>query len=267
MPPEVEIHPSASVSPGAELAPGVRIGPYTVVGDQVRLGAGTQVGSHVVLEGPTEIGRDCRIAPHAVLGTAPQDLKYRGEATRLRVGDGVVVREFATLNRGTVGGGGLTSVGDRSVLMAYCHVAHDCHLGREVIMANCATLAGHVAIEDFAIIGGLAGVHQFVKIGCYALVGACSGVLKDIPPYVKAQGIRARLYGLNTVGLRRHQFPPETIRRLKAAYRLLFHGGLNTSQALERIASELDPCPEVEHLVAFIKSSSRGVAKARQVGE
>lgn len=264
---EARIHPSAIVAAGAELAADVAVGPYAIIGDQVRVGAGTRIGPHVVVEGPTEVGRECQIAPHAVLGTAPQDLKYRGEATRLRVGDGVVIREFATLNRGTVGGGGLTSVGERSVLMAYCHVAHDCHLGRGVIMANCATLAGHVIIEEHAIIGGLAGIHQFVKIGRHALVGACSGVLKDIPPFVKAQGVRAKLYGLNSVGLRRHQFAPETIRRLKAAYRLLFHGGLNTSQALERIASEVDTCPEVEQMVAFIKSSTRGVARAHRDGE
>ena len=267
MPSPAGVHPTAIVAPGAELAPGVQVGPYSIIGDQVRIGPGTRVGAHAILEGPTDIGRDCQIASHAVLGTAPQDLKYRGEATRLRVGDGVVVREFATLNRGTVGGGGLTSVGDRSVLMAYCHVAHDCHLGCGVIMANCATLAGHVIIEDHAIIGGLAGIHQFIKIGRHALVGACSGVLKDIPPFVKAQGVRAKLYGLNSVGLRRHQFAPEVIRRLKAAYRLLFHGGLNTSQALEQIASEVEGCAEVEHLVAFIKSSTRGVARAHRGGE
>jgi len=257
----VRLHPTTVVSPSAEIGEGVTIGPYSVIGEHVSIGAGTSVGSHVVIDGWTEIGCGCRIFSHAVLGTEPQDLKYRGEKSHLVVGDHTVIREFATINRGTVGGGGRTIVGSHALIMAYAHVAHDCILEDHVIVANAATLGGHVVIEEYAIVGGLSGVHQFSRIGKYALVGGGSGVNQDIPPFIKAQGNRPKLYGLNSVGLRRHNFPEETIRSLRKAYRLLFQSGLNTSQAIARIQEEIWDCVEVQHLVQFIKTSKRGVAR------
>lgn len=257
----MSIHPTAIVAPTARLGAGVTIGPYSTIGDQVTLGDGTTVGAHVVIEGGAQVGRNCRIFSHAVVGSEPQDLKFRGEKSLLIVGDGTVIREFATLNRATSGGGGKTVVGRGCLIMAYAHVAHDCHLGEAVILANAATLGGHVVIEEHAIVGGLTGVHQFCRIGAHAIIGGCSGIMLDIPPYVKAQGNRARLFGLNTVGLKRRNFPPETIRSLKQAYRLLFLSGLTTTQALERIAAELPACAEVQHLVHFIKTSDRGITR------
>ncbi len=257
----MSIHPTAIVAPTARLGSGVTIGPYSTIGDQVTLGDGTTVGAHVVIEEGVEVGRNCRIFSHAVLGSEPQDLKFRGEKSMLIVGDGTVIREFATLNRATSGGGGKTVVGRGCLIMAYAHVAHDCHLGDGVILANAATLGGHVLIEEHAIVGGLTGVHQFCRIGAHAIIGGCSGIILDIPPYVKAQGNRARLFGLNTVGLKRRNFPPEAIRHLKQAYRLLFLSGLTTTQALERIATELPACAEIQHLVHFIKTSERGITR------
>ena len=257
----MSIHPSAIVAPTARLGAGVTIGPYSTIGDQVTLGDGTTVGAHVVVEAGVEVGRNCRIFSHAVLGSEPQDLKFRGEKSMLIVGDGTIIREFATLNRATSGGGGKTVVGRGCLIMAYAHVAHDCHLGDGVILANAATLGGHIVIEEHAIVGGLTGVHQFCRIGAHAIIGGCSGIMLDIPPFVKAQGNLARLFGLNTVGLKRRNFPPEAIRHLKQAYRLLFLSGLNTSQALERITAELPACAEVQHLVHFIKTSERGITR------
>lgn len=257
----IQIHPTAIVDPGASLEEGVVIGPFTIIGDRVTIGRGTRIGSHVVIEGETEIGEGCQIFHHAIIGVQPQDLKYRGEEARVRIGAQTVIREFATVHRGTAGGGGVTVVGSRNYIMAYAHIAHDCLLGDDVVMASLSALAGHVVIEEHAIIGGLVGIHQFVRIGRYALVGACSAVLQDIPPYVKAQGNRAKPYGLNTVGLRRHGFSAEVINRLKQAYRIVFLSGLNTTQALLKIEEELPSCPEVDHFVKFIKDSERGIAR------
>jgi UDP-N-acetylglucosamine acyltransferase len=260
----VSIHPTAIIAPTARLGTGVSIGPYTTIGDEVTLGDGTTVGAHAVIEGPAEVGRTCRIFSHAVLGSPPQDLKYRGEKSLLIVGDDTIIREFATLNRATSGGGGKTVVGRGCLIMAYAHVAHDCHLGDGVILANAATLGGHVLIEEHAIVGGLTAIHQFCRIGAHAFVGGCSAIILDVPPYMKAQGNLARLFGLNTVGLKRRNFPPDTIRHLKQAYRLLFRSGLTTGQALERISAELPACAEVQHLVHFVKTSDRGIARERQ---
>lgn len=257
----MSIHPTAIVAPTARLGAGVTIGPYSTIGDQVTIGDGTTVSAHVVIEAGVEVGRNCRIFSHAVLGSEPQDLKFRGEKSMLIVGEGTIIREFATLNRATSGGGGKTVVGRGCLIMAYAHVAHDCHLGDGVILANAATLGGHVLIEEHAIVGGLTGVHQFCRIGAHAIIGGCSGIILDIPPYVKAQGNRARLFGLNTVGLKRRNFPSEAIRHLKQAYRLLFLSDLTTTQALERIATELPACAEIQHLVHFIKTSERGITR------
>lgn len=257
----MSIHPTAIVARTARVGTGVSIGPYSTIGDDVALGDGTTVGAHVVIEGRAQVGKSCRIYSHAVLGSEPQDLKFRGEKSLLIVGDGTVIREFATLNRATSGGGGKTVVGRGCLIMAYAHVAHDCLLADGVILANAATLGGHVVIEEHAIIGGLTGVHQFCRIGAHAIIGGCSGILLDVPPYVKAQGNRARLFGLNTIGLKRRNFPLETVRHLKQAYRLLFLSGLTTSQALERITAEVPACAEIQHLVHFIKTSDRGITR------
>ncbi len=253
----VTIHPTALVEAGAELAAEVSIGPYAVVGPEVRVGPGTSIGSHTILEGRTEIGAACRIGSHVIIGAPPQDVKYHGEPTQVVIGDRTLVREFATIHRASTGGTGVTRVGAENFLMAYVHVAHDCQLGEQVIMANQASLAGHVEIGRCVMIGGMSGVHQFVRIGEYAM----SGTLQDIPPYVKAQGNRAKLFGLNVVGLRRHGFSTEAVRALKQAYHLLFASGLNTSQALTQLEQELGGFPEVQRLIDFVKRSQRGIIK------
>lgn len=257
----VTVHPTALVEPGAELAAGVQVGAYAIVGSQVRVGSRTCVGSHTILEGRTEIGADCRIGSHVIIGAPPQDVKYHGEPTRLVIGDRTLVREFATIHRASTGGSGVTSIGPESFIMAYAHVAHDCQLGERVIMANQASLAGHVEIGRCAVIGGMSGVHQFVRIGEYAFLGACSAVLQDIPPFVKAQGNRAKPFGLNVVGLRRQGVSAEAIQALKQAYRIVFLSGLNTSQALAQLEQELSGTPEVQRFVDFIKRSQRGISK------
>lgn len=257
----VRLHPTAIVSPSATIGPGVTVGPYAVIGDHVSIGEGTSVGSHVIIDGWTEIGRGCRIFSHAVLGTEPQDLKFQGEKSRLVIGDHAIIREFTTIHRGTAGGGGKTVIGNHVLIMASTHVAHDCILGDGAILATGAGLGGHVVVEESAVIGGLVGVHQFCRIGKYALVGGCSAVRQDVIPFSKVSGDGPKLYGLNTIGLRRHNHPKETIRSLRKAYRLLFQSGLNTSQAVARIQEEIWDCVEVQHLVQFIKTSERGVAR------
>ncbi|HWU37040.1 MAG TPA: acyl-ACP--UDP-N-acetylglucosamine O-acyltransferase, partial [Candidatus Acidoferrum sp.] len=239
----VTVHSTALVERGAELADGVSIGAYAIVAPEVRVGSGTSIGSHTILEGRTEIGAECRIGSHVMIGAAPQDVKYHGEPTRVLIGDRTLVREFASIHRASTGGSGVTHIGSDNFLMAYVHVAHDCQLAEGVIMANQASLAGHVEIGRFAVIGGMSGIHQFVRIGEYAFLGACSAVLQDLPPFVKAQGNRAKPFGLNVVGLRRHGFSSEAIRALKQAYRIFFASDLNTSQALAQMEQELGGFP------------------------
>jgi UDP-N-acetylglucosamine acyltransferase len=225
------------------------------------VGPGTSIGGHTVLEGWTEIGADCRLGSHVVVGAPPQDVKYQGEPTRVLIGERTLVREFATIHRASTGGSGVTCVGPDCFIMAYAHVAHDCQLAEGVIMANQAALSGHVEIGRCAVIGGITGVHQFVRIGEYAFVGGCSAVTQDIPPYVKVVGNRAKPFGLNVVGLRRHGFSAEAIHALKQAYRMLFVSGLNTSQALAQLEQELSGSPEVQRFIDFIKRSQRGICK------
>jgi len=256
-----QIHPSAVVAPEATLGSDVSVGAFSVIGPGVTVGRRTAIGSHVFIDGFTEIGEGCQIFSHVVLGAPPQILEDRNETTRLVIGDETVIREFASVHRGSSKGGGTTVLGERNYIMAYAHIAHDCILRDDVVVASQAGLAGHVEVEERAVIGGQAGIHQFVRIGKYAMVGACSAVLQDIPPFLKAQGNRAKCYGLNTVGLRRHGISEEAVSRLKQAYRLIFLSNLNTSQALERVAAEVGPCPEVDHLIHFIKTSSRGIAR------
>jgi|SRR5690625_1070719 len=256
--PATEIHPTAIVDPTAELEPGVVVGPYSIIGPNVVIGGDTWIGPHVLIERDTVIGAESQIHKGAVLGTDPQDLKYEGEHTLLEVGDRTVIREYATLNRGTAALG-KTVVGSDCLIMAYTHIAHDCVIGDHVILSNAVNMAGHVTIEDWVIVGGVTPIHQFVRIGQHAFVGGGSRVSKDVPPYVKAAGSPIALYGLNSVGLERRGFSPEVRRELKRAYRLLFASTLNISQARERIAAELTLYPEVEELLTFIAQSERGV--------
>lgn len=253
-----QVHPTAVVDPSAELGVNVVVGPYAIVGPNVVVGDETVIGPHVLIERDTVVGVACEIAKGAVLGTDPQDLKYRGESTWLRVGDRTVIREYATLNRGTAARGS-TEVGNDCLLMAYVHVAHDCVVGDHVIMSNATNMGGHVSIDDWAIVGGLTAIHQFVRIGSHAFVGGASRVQKDIPPYVKAAGNPIQLYGLNSVGLQRRGFSEEIRRELRQAYRLFFQSSLNVSQALERARAELTGAPEVQRFLQFIEESERGI--------
>jgi UDP-N-acetylglucosamine acyltransferase len=255
------VHATAIVDPGAELGRGVVIGPYSIVGDGVVIGDGTIVGPHVLIERDTLLGKDCNIAKGAVLGTDPQDLKYAGERSILELGDRTVVREYATLNRGTAASG-RTVVGNDCLLMAYTHVAHDCEIGNHVVLANAVNMGGHVVLEDWVVIGGMCGVHQFVRIGAHAFIGGASRITQDVAPYVRCVGNPPQLYGLNSVGLDRRGVAPEVRAALKAAYRLLFQSGLNLSQGMARVELEVEQLPEVRHLLAFIRRSQRGIIVA-----
>jgi UDP-N-acetylglucosamine acyltransferase len=255
------IHPTAIIDPSCELAEDCVVGPYTIIREQVTIGPRTVVCPHVTIDPYVTIGEDCKIFQYASIGAEPQALKFKGEVSYLKIGRGTIIREFATVNRGTEFGGGVTEIGDENFLMAYTHVAHDCRTGKGVILANNATLAGHILIDDFATVGGLVAIHQFVRIGKFAYVGGKSAVPKDIPPFVIASGDRARLHGLNNVGLKRHGFQPATIAELKKAYRIIFRIGLTLNEALERVSAEVEPLPEVEMFVDFIKSSQRGITR------
>jgi UDP-N-acetylglucosamine acyltransferase len=255
---ETRIHPSAIVDEDAELGRGVVVGPWSIIGPRVRIGDGTEIRSHVLIERDTTVGADCQIHQGAVLGTDPQDLKFRGEETTLVVGDRTVIREYATLNRGTADLE-QTTVGDDCLLMAYSHVAHDCQIGNNVVLANAVNMAGHVFIEDWAIVGGLTAIHQFVRIGAHAFVGGASRTSQDVPPYTKAAGSPIKLYGLNSVGLDRRGFSQEVRRALKRAYRIIFQSNLPLVQALDQAQSECEELPEVLHFISFIRESERGV--------
>ncbi|MBX3266138.1 MAG: acyl-ACP--UDP-N-acetylglucosamine O-acyltransferase [Acidobacteria bacterium] len=253
------IHQTAIVAPEARLEADCYIGPFCTVGAEVTLGEGVRLDSHVAVDGRTSIGRGTHVFPFVSIGLAPQDLKYGGEETATGIGEENQIREFVTIHRGTAGGGGVTRIGDRNLLMAQAHVAHDCQIGSDVIMANAATLAGHVEIADRANVGAYSGVHQFCRVGREAFVGGYSVVVKDAPPFAIIQGNHARCYGLNRVGMRRRGYAKEVIENLNHAYRLLLSSKLNTAQALERIREEISGCEEVDLLVEFIESSKRGV--------
>jgi len=256
------IHPTAIVDPKAKIGEEVEIGPYSVIEKGVSIGEGTKIGSHVVIREGTQIGKQCQVFQFASIGEAPQFLGYKGEKTSLQMGDRNIIREFVTLHRGTPHGGGKTVIGNNNYFMAYCHVAHDCQIGNDVIMSNAATLAGHIVIEDRAIIGGIVAIHQFCRVGTYAILGGFSGVLLDIPPYTKAQGDRAKLFGLNTVGLKRANFSEETMKALKKAYRIIFRSGLRLEKAIKTVGEdEISHTPEVQHLLHFIQHSKRGIAR------
>ncbi|HMK60439.1 MAG TPA: acyl-ACP--UDP-N-acetylglucosamine O-acyltransferase [Dissulfurispiraceae bacterium] len=256
-----EIHKTAIISKKAEIADGVAIGPYCTVGDGAVIGKGTKLISHVVVEGRTEIGEGCTVHPFATVGLPPQDLKYKGEPTGVRIGRGCIIREYTSIHRGSVSGDGFTKIGEGNFIMAYCHIAHDCQVGSSNILANAATLAGHVMIEDFAFIGGVVVVHQFTRIGSYAMVGGFSGIGQDIPPYTMASGARAKLYGLNSVGLKRRNFSDETINALKKAYKILFREKRTLADALRAIKTDLPQIAELKHLVEFIEKNKRGICR------
>lgn len=255
------IHDTAIVADGAVLGNDCYIGPFSTVGAEVSLGDGVRLDSHVVIDGTTAIGDETHIFPFASIGLAPQDLKYAGEPTATSIGKRNNIREFVTIHRGTAGGGGMTRIGDDNLFMAQAHVAHDCQIGNAVIMANAATLAGHVEIADRANVGAYSGVHQFCRVGLEAFVGGYSVVVKDAPPFAVIQGNHAKCYGLNRVGMKRRGYPRSTIERLDHAYHLLLTAKLNTTQAVERIREEITDCPEVDLLVHFIETSKRGVVK------
>lgn len=261
---EIAIDPTARIHPKAVIGAGTVIGPHVVVGEHVTIGRRCRIGASTVIDGWTEIGDDNEIYPFGSLGLVPQDLKFRGEETHLRIGSHNVFREFVTIHRGTRGGGGLTRIGDRNFLMAYSHVAHDCVVGSDGIFGNGATLGGHVTVGDFVTISALSGVHQFCRIGRHAFIGGASVVTKDALPFAKSVGNRARIFGLNTVGIVRRGFPPDVVRKLRKAYRYLLTSKLNTAHALDRIVQDESlRCPEVDYLVDFIRTSKRGVVLRR----
>lgn len=257
----MSVHPTAVIGPGARLDPTVQVGPYAVIGGQVSIGPGTTVGPHAVIEGRTRIGAGNRIFQFASVGAQPQDLKYAGEDTELHLGDQNLVREFTTLHTGTAGGGGVTRIGSRNLFMAYAHVAHDCQVGNDCVLANAATLGGHVEVGDHVILGGLSAVHQFTRVGQHAFVAGGSMVVMDVPPYCIAQGDRAELAGVNSVGLSRRGFGEEQIGRVKEAYRVLFRSKLPLDEALEQLRTELGGHPEIDTLISFVATSQRGLTR------
>jgi UDP-N-acetylglucosamine acyltransferase len=261
------IHPTAVVDAGAELAASVTVGPYAVIGAEVRIGEGTSVGAHAVIEGPTTIGNDNRIFPFAALGAAPQDMKYRGEPTALQIGHRNTIREFCTFNRGTVQDAGITRIGDDNWIMAYVHLAHDCQVGNKTILANNATLGGHVHVGDWAFVGGLTGIHQFCKVGAHAMAGFQSHVSQDIPPFMLAVGNPLEVRGFNIEGLRRRDFSRERIAQIKQIHRLLYRDGLTLDQAktaieaLRGTVGDAQADADVQLVLDFLAASTRGIAR------
>lgn len=259
---EMLIHPTAIIDPQAKVHATCRIGPYCIIGSEVEMGEGCQLVSHVRIEGPTKIGSSNTFFPFSSIGLGPQDLSYKGEPTRLEIGDHNTIREFVTINRGTVKGGGLTTIGSHTLIMAYTHIAHDCHIGNHVIMANAATLGGHVTVEDWATVGALCPVHQFVRIGTHSYIGGGTTITRDVLPFSKTAAERGtHAYGLNAIGLERRGFSKERIRKIHHAYRVLLASKLNTSQALEKLKAEADRGEDVEMLIRFIEASERGIIK------
>ena len=257
---DTQIHKSATIDPKAKLGKGVVVGPYSMIDGNVTLGDGCQVASHCVLTGNTTIGENCQFFTGAVIGSAPQDKKYNNhEKVFLTIGNNNIFREYTTVNPGT-GDQGKTVIGDDNLLMAYAHVAHDCFLGNHCVLANAGTLAGHVTLEDMAVIGGLTAVHQFVRLGELSIVGGCSKVVQDIPPFSMCDGHPAKVFNINSVGLKRAQFSSETINSLRKAFKVLFHSQLNKTHAIEKIEQELNVCPKLKHLLDFARTSKRGLS-------
>ena len=257
----MNIHPTAIISPEAEIAEDVEIGAYSIIGPDVHIGKQTVVGPHVVIESHTDIGERCRIYQFAAIGAAPQDLKFKGEKTRVIIGNDNTIREFVTIHRATAADTGTTVMGDHNLIMAYSHIAHNCILDNHIIMVNAANLAGHIHVEDYAIIGGLTGVHQFTRIGAHSMIGGASAVTRDVAPYLIAAGNHATTHGLNVVGLKRRGFEEETINAIKRAYTLVFRSSLLLKTAIERIREEVEDIPEVRHFLEFIEKSERGLCR------
>ena len=257
----VEIHPTAIVSPGAELASGVKVGPYSIIGDHVAIGSDTIIGSHVVIEGHTQIGERNRISPFSCIGTPPQDISYSGEDTRVKIGNDNVIREYVTINRASTKENWETIVGSHNFIMAYSHIAHDCILGDNIIMANLATFGGHTHVGDYANFGGLAAVHQFVRIGVHTFIAGGAEVSQDIPPFMMAAGSRAKLYGISQKGLRRHGFSRETIDGLKKAYRIIWRENSILNEGVRQVREEVESFPELEALLSFLENSKRGIMR------
>ncbi len=261
----MSIHSSAVIDPGVDLAPGITVGPFAVIDRNVTLSPGVQIGSHTVITGHTTIGRNTKIGPFAHIGGPPQDLKYHNEDTRLVIGENNDIREYVSIHRGTPTGHGLTTVGDNNLIMAYCHIAHDCVVGNHVIMANAATLGGHVEVADRVTLGGLVAVHQFSRIGVFSYIGGLSGISRDVPPYVILAGTRnqMRISGINKIGLKRNGMDVTTINKLEQAFKIIFRTpGLLLKDALAKTMAEIPDCDPVTHLVQFIQASQRGVVRA-----
>ena len=255
------IHPTAAVDASARIGEGVHVGAYSIIGADVEIGAGSWVGPHVVILGPTRIGRDNRVYQFCSLGEAPQHVGYKGEPTRLEIGDRNTIREYCTLNRGTVEGGGVTSLGSDNFIMAYCHVAHDCHVGDRTVFANASSLAGHVHIGDYAFLGGFTLVHQYCRIGAHCMTGVNTTLFKDVPPFVMVAGQGGAPHGINVRGLRRRGFSEETVLAIKRAYKTLYASGLRLEQALTQLEAAAQETPELASFVEFIRASKRGIVR------
>ena len=255
------ISPTAIISPDAQLAEGVEVGHYSIIGADVKIGKNTIIGPHTIIDNYTHIGEDCNIFQFCSIGAPPQDLKFGGEKTRVVIGNANTIREFVTIHRATSADIGMTSIGNSNLLMAYVHIAHNCKLGNNIIMSNAATLAGHVHVEDYAIISGLTGVHQFCRIGAHCMIGGASAIASDVPPYTIAQGNRAKLFGLNLIGLKRRNFSEKTIKAITDAYRIVFRSSLLLDAAIKKVEAEVDDLPEVRNFIKFIKESERGVCR------
>lgn len=255
------IHPSAMIDPGARVGEGVEIGAYAVIGPDVEIDDGTWVGAHVVVRGPTRIGRDNRVYPFCAIGDAPQHVGYRGEPTRLEIGDRNTIREYCTLNRGTVEGGGVTKVGDDNFIMAYCHIAHDCRVGSRTVLANASSLAGHVHVGDHAFLGGFTLVHQYCRLGAHCMTGVNTTLFKDVPPFVTVAGAGGKPRGINVRGLRRRGFGEEQIRAIKQAYKTLYHSGLRLQAAIAALEHAGRANPEVASFAEFVRASTRSIVR------
>jgi UDP-N-acetylglucosamine acyltransferase len=255
------LHPHAIVDPGAKLGKNVHIGAFSIIGPDVEVGDESWIGPHVVIHGPTRIGKNNRIYQFSSLGDAPQHLGYKGEPTRLEIGDRNIIREYCTLNRGTVAGGGVTQLGNDNFIMAYCHIAHDCHVGDHTIFANGTSLAGHVTIEDYVIFGGFSMIHQFCRVGAHSMTGIATVTFKDIPPYLLTAGNTAVPHGLNIRGLKRRQFSAKSIASLRHAYKIVYRSGLRLEEALTQLATTAKECAEADHFFKFIQTSERGIIR------
>ncbi len=258
---KVKIHPTAVVEPGTDLDSSVEIGPYCIIKKGVSIGKRTRLLSHVVIEGATEVGEDCVLHPFATIGLPPQDLKYKDENTKLVLGNRNIIREYVSIHRASVGGDGSTVVGHNNFIMAYVHIAHDCKIGSNIIMANSAMLGGHVVIEDHVVIGGIAGIHQYTRVGKYVMVGGLSRITQDVPPFMIVSGVEPKLFGPNSIGLKRHGFTDAEINDLKKAYKILFRQKKTISEAVRKIQDEMEMTDNIRHLIKFIEKNKRGIIR------